>query len=131
MTGIDTNILVRYFVQDHLPQNQAAARFFGSLSVEQPGYLSMLAIAELWWVLTRSYKILPGEIFILIRHLLDSEDLILENCELVEQALNLAESNGVDIADCLIASSATQAGCTHTVTFDQKAARFAGMTLLA
>jgi len=130
MTGIDTNILVRYFMQDDPTQNHAAAQFLDSLSSSHPGYLSLLTIAELWWVLSRSYKINARELCALMHHLLDSEDLLVENNGLVQKALKRAESNSADLADCLIAYSAEEAGCIRTVTFDQKAARSAGMMLL-
>ena len=38
---------------------------------------------------------------------------------------------GADFADCLIERSASGAGCAETMTFDIKASKHAGMTLIA
>ena len=131
MIGIDTNILVRYFMGDDLLQSDAATRFIDSLSPANPGFLSLLNIAELWWVLSRSYKVSHDQLFTLISNILDSEDLTVEKHDLVQQALKIAEPNGADLADCLITHSAIEAGCSQIMTFDRLAAKSAGMSLLA
>jgi predicted nucleic-acid-binding protein len=50
--------------------------------------------------------------------------------ELVWKALRLFESGKADFSDFVIERTASAAGCTRTMTFDQKAAATTGMTLL-
>ena len=56
MKGIDTNILVRHFANADDPQTAVARRFLSSLTPEDPGYVSTVALMELWWVLSKTYE---------------------------------------------------------------------------
>jgi predicted nucleic-acid-binding protein len=56
---------------------------------------------------------------------------VIEQASLVERAMQLYRKGNADFADCLIATSAKAAGCSRTLTFDRKAARDAGMELIA
>jgi predicted nucleic-acid-binding protein len=49
--GLDTNVLVRYVMQDDDRQSKLATRLIESLSAESPGYVPLAAIVELVWVL--------------------------------------------------------------------------------
>ena len=51
MIGLDTNIVVRYLTHDDAAQTAAAVRVMDSLSQDSPGFLSLIVIAELVWVL--------------------------------------------------------------------------------
>ncbi|WP_423825156.1 PIN domain-containing protein [Salinibacter ruber] len=52
MTGIDTNVLVRYVTRDHPEQYRAAKRHLeSSCTQEEPGYVSVIVSCELAWVL--------------------------------------------------------------------------------
>ena len=51
MIGIDTNIVVRYLTKDHPIQTTLAVKTIRSLTPEEPGFISLVAIAELTWVL--------------------------------------------------------------------------------
>jgi len=53
-----------------------------------------------------------------------------ERAEIVWKAMRLYRNSKADFADCLIERSSTSAGCERTVTFDQGAARHAGMSLI-
>ena len=52
MIGLDTNVLVRYVMQDDPEQSVRATALVESLSVEQPGFVALVAVVELVWVLT-------------------------------------------------------------------------------
>jgi predicted nucleic-acid-binding protein len=51
--GIDTNVLVRFIVQDDPEQSTRATRFMQVLTKESPGFISSIVLAELTWVLSR------------------------------------------------------------------------------
>jgi len=130
MIGLDTNILVRFVTQDHPAQSAAANGLIDSLSTEVPGYLSLIGIAELIWVLQFSYRFDKHEIEKVIERLLRSKELILEKKETVAQALAKFRTSRADFADCLIERCGRSAGCQHVLTFDKNAAA-SGMRLLS
>jgi len=130
MIGLDTNILVRYVTQDHAAQSGAAAKVVDSLSSESPGFLSLVVIAELVWVLQFSYSFKKHHIEHVVERLLRSEELVVERAEVVSQALRKFRVSRANFADCLIERSGHAAECQYTVTFDQNAASAAGMKLL-
>lgn len=130
MIGLDTNVIVRYVMQDDPAQATAATRIIDSLSAENPGFVSLVVVAELAWVLDFSYRIKQEGIERAVQTLLESEEIIVEQAETVAQALRLFRAGGANFADFLIERSGNAAGCQHTFTFDQKAARSAGMRLL-
>ena len=55
MTGLDTNVLVRYIMQDDAKQSPKATRLIESLTVEEPGFIAIVSVVELGWVLSSSY----------------------------------------------------------------------------
>jgi len=129
MIGLDTNVVVRYITHDDPAQTAAAVRMMDSLSPDLPGFLSLIVIAELVWVLEGSYHFRKNEVEKVLELLLRSKELIIERAELVWQALRKFSSTRADFADCLIERSGHAADCQHTLTFDQRAAA-SGMRLL-
>jgi predicted nucleic-acid-binding protein len=131
MIGVDTNVLVRYFVRDDQHQAQAADEVLDALTPEKPGWLCLIVLVELVWALRITYRFERAKIAATIDALLRSQDVVLEQEATVRQALLLFRNSKADFADCLISLSARAAGCSKTVTFDKVAARDAGMELLA
>ncbi len=130
MIGLDTNILVRFIAQDHPAQTAAATRLIDSLSSDVPGFLSLLVVAELTWVLRFSYHFDKQEIERVIDSLLRSQELVLEKKETVALALTKFRNGRADFADCLVERCGHSAGCQYVLTFDKTAAA-SGMRLLS
>jgi len=130
MIGLDTNILVRYFVKDEPEQTRLAINLIYSLSPSEQGWVGMAVMLELIWALTRIYRVKRDGLARILDTLLRSRDIVVEQCDIVHEALNLYRRGNPDLPDCLIACSAKAAGCSQTVTFDRIAARDAGMHLL-
>jgi len=130
MIGLDTNILVRYVTQDHAAQSAAAVKIMESLSHESPGFVSLVVIAELVWVLDFSYRFNKHEIEHVVERLLRSKELVLERAEIVSQALRKFRVSRANFADCLIERCGNAAECQYVLTFDKDAAA-AGMRLLS
>ncbi|MDZ7628562.1 MAG: type II toxin-antitoxin system VapC family toxin [Parvularculaceae bacterium] len=132
MIGLDTNVIVRFLAQDDDIQSPIAARQFARLSREVPGFVSTVVLAEVSWVLSRSYGAARAELAAAIEGLLRSAELRIENAEAAWRALGVFQSGrSVEFADALIAEIAALAGASQTVTFDQRASAEAGMKLLA
>jgi predicted nucleic-acid-binding protein len=131
LIGIDTNVLVRYFAQDDLRQSRVATRFVErGLSIDQPGHVSLIALAELVRVLCARYAATPIEIDLAVTQLLSDQRFVVQDSRAAWSAIDAVREDGVDMGDALIAAVDRLHGCTHTVTFDAKATRIAGMTLL-
>jgi predicted nucleic-acid-binding protein len=131
LTGLDANVLARFLLDDDALQSPKTARFMGSLTVEDPGWVGVATILELVWVLISKNRFDRKTIAKTLEQLLLQEELLIEQESVVQSAIQLFRSGDADFADCLIASSAQAARCTQTVTFDRIAARDAGMELLA
>jgi predicted nucleic-acid-binding protein len=129
--GLDTNVIVRYLTHDDPAQTTAAVRLVDSLSSETPGFLPMVVMAELVWVLEVSYRFKKHEIEKVLETLLRSKELVVERAEIVWQALRRFSSSRADFSDCLIERCGHAGECLYTVTFDQKAATGAGMRLIS
>lgn len=130
MIGLDTNVIVRYIVKDDPSQSALAVKLIRSLSDEDRAFVSLVVIAELTWVLESCYGFNRSELVDVIENLVKSKELILENAELVSQAVQLFARGKADFSDYVIEKGGRAAGCLHTLTFDQQAASSAGMRLL-
>jgi predicted nucleic-acid-binding protein len=131
VTGLDTNVLARFFMQDDPLQSPKADEIMGSLTVENPGWVSLATLLELVWVLGNRNRFDRTTIANTIAQLLSQDEIAVEHVDFVQNALRLFRKGKADFADCLIALSGEAAGCTRTVTFDRCAARDAGMELLS
>jgi predicted nucleic-acid-binding protein len=130
MIGLDTNVLVRYIMQDDPKQSPRASRLIDSLSAESPGFVPLVAVVELVWVLSSSYALSRQQIAAALELLLHGKELVIDRADLVVQAVRRFSHGGADFADCLIEATASAAGCRATMTFDAGAAKAAGMTLV-
>jgi predicted nucleic-acid-binding protein len=131
MIGLDTNVLVRYIMQDDLKQSPLATRLVESRSVESRGFVPLVSVVELFWVMSSAYELDRGQLIAALEGLLRTKELVVERAEIVWKALRIFQTANVDFADCLIERSSAAAGCERTMTFDRGAAKNAGMTLLA
>jgi predicted nucleic-acid-binding protein len=128
--GLDTNVLARYVMQDDPRQSPRATRLIESLSAEAPGFVPVVTLVELVWVLSGSYGLSRAQVATVLETLLRSRELVIDRAEIVAQALARFGSTGADFADALIERIAAAAGCEATMTFDTGAAKVAGMTLV-
>lgn len=131
MIGIDTNVLVRFLVDDDLAQNEVARAFMAERTMEDPAYLSAIAVAETVWVLNRRLNYPMPDIVEMLRALLSADSLIIENMEELDALINGEDEPKGDLADHIIVWSCARAGCSRVVTSDRRAAKSVpGMELL-
>jgi len=131
MIGLDTNVLARYIAQDDARQSLQASRLIEGTSADDPAFVSMVVLAELVWVLDDVYAMDRDELVAVVRMLLETHSIVVQSAPLVWQALRDFRSSSADFSDHLIERVGSAAGCTETFTFDRKAARTAGMKLVA
>lgn len=130
MIALDTNVLVRFLVQDDPEQAELAARVIDQLTDDAPGFVSREVLIELVWVLERAYRLGRVEIAVALDGLLSSTELEIEGSNEVAPALELYRKDGFGFADLMIVAAARRAGAAEMVTFDRKAARLPGVRLL-
>jgi predicted nucleic-acid-binding protein len=127
--GLDTNVLVRYVTRDQPDMAAAAKRVIDSCTEEGPAFVTQATLAELHWVLRRSYQYSAAEALAVVEGLLSAREIWLEDEESVDRAVRSAKK-GADFADALIGDVALLFGCETVLTFDKRAARFKPFVLL-
>ena len=122
MIGLDTNVLVRYDVEDDADAETTRQREAARTLVDggRPCAVSITVVLELEWVLRGHYGFDPADVMRALRHLLSVPWVNVGGREVVERAIDGAEA-GLDLADAL--HHATYRDCTAVVTFDDR--RFA------
>lgn len=130
MIGLDTNVLVRYIMQDDPRQAAKATKLMEGLTADAPGFIALVSVVELVWVLSSCYGLGRAQISQVLDVLLRSKQLVVDQAEHVVRALRAYGNGSADFADCLIERTAAAAGCGQTMTFDVAASKTAGMTLM-
>jgi predicted nucleic-acid-binding protein len=130
VTGVDTNILVRLFVDDDAEQTAASLRAIKRFTEDEPGFISLIAIAEMFWVLNKVYRVPPTEVAKAVERLLQVENFYIQNATQVYLAVDAVKGGLGTFGDSLIAALSQWAGCRTTLTFDVKASRQDGFTRL-
>lgn len=132
MKAIDTNVLVRFLVNDDPAQAQQARQLFSAAEQQRVIYfVPLLVVLESIWVLESAYQVGRNELIEAFSDLLLLPVLEFEQREAVQAMLQAARTDSLDLPDLLIAKSALRNGCECVVTFDKKAARNDAFELLA
>jgi len=124
MMGLDTNVLLRYLAQDHPKQSPRATEIIERrLTEQEPGFVSLVTILEIVWVLKSLFKRSRQEIANDLEMLLAADTLEVQNEQEVYLAV-VSLRNGVGtFEDALIGSLGAWRGCSATLTFDEDAAK--------
>ena len=131
MIGLDTNVLIRYLAQDDPVQSPRATDLIEQrLTEEEPGFISVVAMAEIAWVLERAYGLADRDIAPAIEAILQAELLVVESEQEVFTAMTALKDGRGSFADALIAALGAKAGCSRTLTFDRRAQRLSSFELL-
>jgi predicted nucleic-acid-binding protein len=120
MTGVDTNVLVRYFAADDEPQVQRVDRFLkASRLAGEPVFVSVLVLCETCWALRSNYGKSKSAILDTVQSLLNADMIHVEEPDAVRRALEFTRTGKADFADYLIGELNLARGCRYTVTFDR------------
>ena len=114
----DTNVLVRAITGDDRRQSKVAQT---ELARADMVALALPALCELVWVLSRGYKIPPGEIAEAIRRLINGANVAV-NRPAAEAGLALLDVGG-DFADGVIAYEGSWLGAEVFISFDKQAVK--------
>jgi predicted nucleic-acid-binding protein len=131
MTGLDTNVLVRYLTQDDPIQSKKANEIIERrLTEDEPGFVSVVTIVETVWVLSQVYDLSNQEIAAAVEGMLQSDTLVIQNEQEVFTAVAALKAGRGSFADALVSALGTWAGCGSALTFDSKAGRLDGFEVI-
>jgi len=128
MIAIDTNVLVRIFIDD-LNQTQVNK----SRELVQKAkhiHITQIVLIELIWVLSRAYQLEKSKIISILQEIYENAAFVVEQKEQLLEALTLYKNHSVDFSDCMILAATKKANVDHVYTFDAKFARLPGVKKL-
>jgi predicted nucleic-acid-binding protein len=124
MIGLDTNVLLRYLVQDDPVQSLRATEIIERRLTEQnPGFVSLVSILEIVWVLGGLYKRTHSEVAQHIEMILAADTLEVQNEQEIYQVVVALRNGAGTFEDALIGGIGVWRGCSATLTFDRNAAK--------
>ena len=131
MAALDTNVLVRYIVEDDASQLAVATRLIrGALRANETLFVPVTVALELEWVLRASYGFEKAQVALALSQLLSTVELTFESEAAVEIALALYQRGPAEFSDCLHVALAHSAGESPLWTFDKPASKVDGARLL-
>jgi predicted nucleic acid-binding protein len=121
---IDTNVIVRYLVQDHEKHAKAAGKLFDACDRGDMVIVVLPAVlAECVFVLESFYEHPRREISQALSHLISSPGVEIGKVAVHLDALNRYKATQVHFVDCIIAATAV-AEKTPVATFDEDFRKF-------
>ena len=130
MIGLDTNVLVRYIMQDDKKQSALANKLIEGLTEASPGFITLVSMVELVSVLESAFSLARSQIVDVFQTIMAVDVFKIERAAVVASALRTYSEGSADFADCLIERSSVHAGCERTMTCDRAAAKTGGMVLI-
>lgn len=125
MKALDTNVLIRFLVNDDEKQAEIVYKTFKRAEDEKKKFwIPILVILETLWVFESVYKIPRKDILDSIYELTMIPIFKFESLPSIQYFIITARKNKIDLSDLLIACSAKQSECESVLTFDKKAAKF-------
>lgn len=118
MIGLDTNVLLRLFVEDDRDQCDRARRLVQKAVTDGPVLVNAIVLSEFVWTLARALKIGKAKITHVLAEVLLADDLEIEHRQAAEAALVAYRTGAADFADYYLAEINVELGCASTATFD-------------
>ncbi len=118
--GLDTNVLVRFFVMDDAQQAEKASSYIKRIIAEGGNcFINLIVICEMVWVLESAYGYKKQDIAGLLEKMLATRQFDIESKDVIRQAVNDYKNGNADIEDYLIGRVNHHNGCSRTITFDR------------
>jgi predicted nucleic-acid-binding protein len=132
LIGLDTNVLARYIFDDDPVWSPRATHFIDDeCTPERPGYINLVVLAELVWLLRQARDFTRDKIVTVIREFMEADNLVVAETALIERVLEQYKAGKADFADYLIVELNRVATAVPTVTIDKKAALHEGFQHLS
>ena len=131
MPGLDTNVLVRWLVEDDDEQTARVQSLFESVQANEGTLFVPNTVAlELEWVLRSRYQFNKATVLRTFNALLETQELEFQAEAALERALHSYRQGGAEFADCLHAGQCGVANRVPLLTFDERAARLPNLERL-
>lgn len=131
MPGLDTNVLVRWILDDDPRQATRVQRLFDEVrELRSQLFVPSTVMLELEWVLRSRYKLEKPTVLGAFNALLETQELEFQDEPALERAISLYRQSSADFADCMHAGQCGSAGRAPMITFDDTAARLPNVELL-
>lgn len=131
MIGLDTNVLLRLWLNDDPTQNGRIDSLLHEFG-RQPGSLliSDVVLAEAVWTLRSAYAQDKAAQLLALRSLLDEPAFGFEDRDAVSAAVDLFAGTSCGFPDCLLVTKNARLGCKFTATFDRRMRPLTGVRVL-
>jgi predicted nucleic-acid-binding protein len=126
MFALDTNILVRYIVQDDVEQSAIANSIIDGLNPDNSAFIACVVLCELNWVLKSGYKISKEQAIEILEKIITIPVFDIEHFDCCLKALKSYKNGQADFSDYLILEIATLNGYKAVMTFDKNALKSDG-----
>lgn len=130
MLALDTNVILRYLVQDNEVQAEAAGSLLESLTADRPGFICREVTVEMVWVLERSYRFTRSQIADVLVEMTLTQGLVFEAEDDVVRAALQYRQGGPGFANLMILAAVTRAEADPLYTFDRALSRKEGVALV-
>ncbi len=131
MIGLDTNVLVRYLVEDDEGQHKKAVTLIDSYAGKKSSiFINNIVICELIWVLERAYHYQKTQLIPLLKDILATVEFSFEDHKILWMSMLEYETVGADFSDILISNLNITKSCTNSFTFDKKASNLQSFTII-
>lgn len=132
MIGLDTNVLIRYIVQDDEKQAKLASDVIeNQCSIQNPAFINEITLCEVIWVLKRAYHYDKSVILMILEQLLSTDEIYISSHTEAWQAYLDYQNGNADFSDYFIAQINKKFGCYFTFSFDKKACQHENFKLLS
>jgi predicted nucleic-acid-binding protein len=121
MIGLDTNVLLRLFVEDDPARCERARRYVEQITSDDSCLINPIVLSEFAWTLARRGKKPRDEVARLIEEVLSADDIEIVHRSSAVQALASYRRGKADFPDYFLAQINAELGCTTTATFDGSA----------
>lgn len=129
MIALDTNVLVRFLVEDDKPQSQRASRLIKSaIEREEQLFISDIVMCETVWVFSSAYRFSRAEILEALIELLRARAVVFSSADRLARSLEAYAKGKGDFADYLIREHARGAGADTVATFDRSLLKETGFS---
>ncbi len=126
MFALDTNILVRYIVQDDTEQSAIANNIIDGLNSDNSAFIACVVLCELNWVLKSGYKISKEQAIDILEKIITIPVFNIEHFDCCLKALKSYKNGQADFSDYLILEIAKLNGYKRVLTFDKNALKSDG-----
>ena len=131
MIGLDTNILLRLWLNDDPAQNKRLDSVLAEHGSTPSSLLvTDVVLAEALWTLRSAFGQDKAAQLVAVRSLLEEVAFAFEDREAITRAVALFEEGTCGFSDCLIAAKHARQGCDFTVTFDRGMRKLPGVKVL-